>query len=114
MDPVIVASMIFTLVVLLMIGGFITLLPITRRLGTLIEAKIREKNVSREEPDLTPLLDAVRSLEAEVRRMNERQEFTESLLAGRVQQPASVAGHSTAAADLPVAGPDRTLPGSHQ
>jgi len=113
MDPVIVASMIFTLVVLLLIGGFVTLLPITRRLGTLIEAKIREKDVVREEPDLMPLLDAIRSLESEVRRMNERQEFTESLLAGRAQRAPSP-GHPTSAADLPAAVPDRTLPGSRE
>lgn len=84
MDPVIIPSMIFTIAVIMLIGGFVTLFPVTRRLGAFLESKLREKEPpATQSPDLARLLDAIQGLESEVRRLNERQEFTERLLAGR-------------------------------
>jgi len=84
MDPVIIPSMIFTIAVIMLIGGFVTLFPVTRRLGAFLESKLRDKEPpATPAPDLARLLDAIQGLESEVRRLNERQEFTERLLAGR-------------------------------
>lgn len=83
MDPVIIPSMIFTIAVIMLIGGFITLFPVTRRLGAFLESKLRDKEPVTEPTDFARLLDAIQGLESEVRRLNERQEFTERLLAGR-------------------------------
>jgi hypothetical protein len=84
MDPMGIAGMIFTLIFIMLIGGFILLFPITKRLGLLLEAKVQERT----KPGLAPadaarLLEAVAALDAEVRRLAERQEFTERLVSGR-------------------------------
>ncbi|HET9983209.1 MAG TPA: hypothetical protein VFQ38_06470 [Longimicrobiales bacterium] len=85
MDPMALAGMIFTLILVVLIGGIIVLFPITKRLGLLLESKLQERG---KPPALAPadtarLLEAVAALEAEVRRLAERQEFTERLVSGR-------------------------------
>jgi hypothetical protein len=81
MDPNAVAGMIFTLLLFLLIGGFIVLLPLTRRLGALIESKAAEKKQDALPPQaIDELVNVIRDLETQVRRLAERQEFTEQLL----------------------------------
>jgi len=88
MDPYALGGMIFSLVMVLLIGGFIISYPITRRLGALMEESIRERRAGRLEQaqvaqlqgqldDLTRLLEGV---ERQVELMGERQDFTESLV----------------------------------
>ncbi|NIP58516.1 MAG: hypothetical protein GWM92_09515, partial [Gemmatimonadetes bacterium] len=43
MDPLIAASMIFTLILVVLIGGFIVLFPVTRRLGKALEVYLDQK-----------------------------------------------------------------------
>ena len=42
MDPVILAGMIFSIIVLLLVGGFVLLLPVSQRLGKVLDIWISE------------------------------------------------------------------------
>jgi hypothetical protein len=100
MDPNALAGMIFTVILSLLIGGFILLFPLSRRLGLLLEAKIQERKripgASVEE--LENLRSAIQSLEAEVRLLAERQEFTEQLVARKERQQLGAADPALTAA----------------
>ena len=81
MDPNALAGMAFTLILTVLVGGFILLLPISRRVGQLLESKLQEKKLP-ELPagELEDLQRSLNSLESEVRRVAERQDFIEKLL----------------------------------
>ena len=84
MDPNAVAGMIFTLIMILLIGGMILLYPLSRQLGKLLEQKVKTNTPER---DATAGIDAAElralllDLQAEVGRVAERQDFFEKLLA---------------------------------
>ena len=80
MDPELIPMMIFTVIVLAMFGGFILLLPITRRLGKFLEYRMTERTQLMEHEERDRLLRAIESLRDDVARLAERQEFTERLL----------------------------------
>ena len=80
MDPELIPMMIFTVIVLAMFGGFIVLLPITRRLGKFLEYRMTERTQLMENEERERLLKAIESLRDDVARLAERQEFTERLL----------------------------------
>lgn len=80
MDPVIIPSMIFCLVVIMLIGGFVLLAPLTRRLGVLLEHRMLAEDKAERAADVEALAQAVESLRYEVERLSDRQEFTEKLL----------------------------------
>jgi len=83
MDPMGLAGMAFTLLLAMLIGGFILLFPLSRRLGLLLEAKLNEKRGPAAVPpvEMRQLWDAVHMLESEVQQLGQRQEFIEKLLA---------------------------------
>ena len=81
MDPIALAGMIFTLVLVLIVGGFILLFPVSRRLGLFLEAKLKPASLASE--DTRKLWEAIHSLETELRRIADRQEFTERMLTER-------------------------------
>ena len=72
--------MIFTIVALVLIGGFIVLFPLTRRLGQFLEHRMAEASRPREIEDRANILKAIESLRADVAHLAERQTFTERLL----------------------------------
>ncbi|HKJ03908.1 MAG TPA: hypothetical protein VJ997_15685 [Longimicrobiales bacterium] len=80
MDPEIIPMMIFTIIILAMLGGFILLLPITRRLGKFLEYRMTERTRLMENQEKEALLRAIESLRDDVAHLAERQEFTERLL----------------------------------
>ena len=80
MDPAIVPMMVFTVVVLLLIGGFILLLPLTRRLGAFLEHRMLAEDRAKQSADVEALAKAVDALRDEVERLSDRQDFTEKLL----------------------------------
>lgn len=82
MDIIPLAGMVFSLLMVLIIGGFILLFPVARRLGRLLELRIEERRAGESLPmaELEDLLRVVEGLNAEVERLRERQEFTERLL----------------------------------
>jgi len=84
MDPNALMGMIFTLVLTMLIGGFILLYPLTRRLGQLLESRVSQGEASESlQGDVRRLAQTVESLELELRSLRERQEFTEKVLATR-------------------------------
>lgn len=86
MDSNALAGMIFTLVLTGLIGGFILIHPLTKRLGALMESKLRAEKDGAPAAEVRKLAEAVRSLEMEVRSLRERQEFTDKLLAPRERE----------------------------
>lgn len=86
MDETAVAGMIFSLLVTAMIGGFILLFPLSRRLGDYLQYRMR-KSEAVGPPELRELQETVRSLQQRLRTLEERQEFLESLAAG-AERPA--------------------------
>lgn len=80
MDPEMIAVMIFFLVALAMIGGFVLLIPIARTLGRYLESRMTQKGRIEDQERTELLLRAVESLRDDVARLAERQDFTERLL----------------------------------
>ena len=102
MDIIPLAGMLFSLLMVLVIGGLILLFPISRRLGKFLEIRIDE----RMEWDTLPkdafneLMDVVEELQSEVARLKDRQQFVERLLEpGRRPEGARLEGPSEEAAD---------------
>lgn len=84
LDPVVVLGMLFSLIVLAMVGGFILLFPITRRLGAILEQRLNEKRpTSISSNQVRELEAAIQALRTDVDHLVERQEFAESLLQER-------------------------------
>lgn len=85
MDPVIIAGMIFSIVVLILIGGFTLLFPLSRQLAALLRRRLNEpshNSISRE--DAEKLAHAIQHLAVGMEALNERQDFVEKLLEGRL------------------------------
>ncbi|MHB1191846.1 MAG: hypothetical protein ACYC6F_02270 [Longimicrobiales bacterium] len=80
MDPEMIAGMIFVIILMAMIGGFIVLLPISRRLGQFLEYRMSSKGRIDDPEKMEVLLRAVESLRDDVAQLAERQDFTERLL----------------------------------
>lgn len=87
-DPVILLGMIFSIVVLLIIGGFIVSFPLFRRLGRLMDEwfvsrqheRLREQDLREVEDGLSEFRTRLEAMEDRLELLAERQEFTESLL----------------------------------
>lgn len=81
MDPMGLAGMVFTLILFLMIGGFILLYPLSRQLGRLLEQRLDEKrSPALDRGDVARLREALESLERQVQSLQDRQEFVEGML----------------------------------
>lgn len=85
MDPNALAGMLFVLVLAAMVGGFILLFPISRRLGRLLEERIGERkgNAALPTEEVRELRAGLQALQAQLEELVERQDFTESLLSER-------------------------------
>lgn len=91
MDPYAEAGMIFTLIMVLLGGGFILTFPITRRLGALMEESIRERRAARLdqgqvgelESTLSDVHRALEQMDGRMALLAERQDFVENLLSHR-------------------------------
>ena len=77
-----------------MSGAVILLRPITKRLGTYLEVLANERKAALSAPpvDDSRLVNVLESMEQRMRRLEERQAFTDALLAGR--KPAELPGRS--------------------
>ncbi|MGD8321039.1 MAG: hypothetical protein PVJ02_11300 [Gemmatimonadota bacterium] len=79
-EPMVIVAMIFTLIVLAMIGGFILLFPLSRQLSTLLHQRLQHGDAPPSDERVDALAQAVEMLSAEVERLADRQDFTERLL----------------------------------
>lgn len=88
MDPYALGGMIFSLIMVLIIGGFIVTFPILRRLGGLMEEYIRERRdtrldrgeLGRVEGELRHVSEALETVRRQLDLVHERQEFLEELV----------------------------------
>jgi hypothetical protein len=98
-------EMVFVLLLVMMVGGYILLYPIARRLGAVLEQSLtNQKGTGTGSADVAELRSAVRELQVELSRLEERQVFTESLLVERnsklVQPPSQARTAPAATGDL--------------
>ncbi len=82
MDPFILQAMIFSIVVIVLLGGFTLLFPLTRQLGKVLEKYLEDRTGGTNAEEVAALRRAVQALTGDVERLSERQEFTERLLEG--------------------------------
>ncbi len=80
LEPMAIVGMIFTLIVLVMIGGFILLFPLSRQLAALLHLRLERGDAPDQDAHIAQLTKALSSLQEEIDRLAERQEFTERLL----------------------------------
>lgn len=88
MDPNALAGMAFTLLLALMIGGFILLYPLSRRFAALMQSRMEERKTpppSLSETEVAALRESIEQLATELRRLTDRQDFMEKLLSHRVE-----------------------------
>lgn len=84
LDPVIAAGMIFALLMVLLIGGFIVLFPVTSRLGKALETYLEARKEEGGNPEeVVRLRRELRALRERVESMTEKQAFVEELLQER-------------------------------
>lgn len=84
MDPLIAASMIFSIIVLLVIGGFIVLFPLSRQLGKVLETWLSKQADARSvEGKLRETQEVLGQVIARLEAMEERHAFVEELLERR-------------------------------
>ncbi|GMV06873.1 MAG: hypothetical protein AMXMBFR53_31480 [Gemmatimonadota bacterium] len=76
-----VAPMVVGVVFILTVGGVALLRPIAKRVGDLLEIMAREKQQGLES-DVHQIRDLLETMNARLQLMEERQDFTERLLAG--------------------------------
>ena len=81
-----VAGMIFVLVLAAMIGTFILLIPLSRRLGQMIDLWLEDKRSAGRSEELDGLRRSVLALESEVSSLAERQQFIDQLLEGNQRE----------------------------
>jgi hypothetical protein len=78
------AGMIFSLLMALIVGGFVLMYPLTRRLGKLIELRLEERKSEQGGmpvvEEVERLRGVVEALQHEVAALAERQDFAERLL----------------------------------
>ena len=80
MDPDILALLILMVVLTLTVGGVLLLRPIAKRLGDIAELMLRE-NKGGTESELRRMGDLLETVDARMTLLEDRQDFTERLLA---------------------------------
>ena len=80
MDWEIIGPMIATIVFVLTVGGVLVLRPIAKRLGDIAELMLREKQEGAQ-GELRRIADVLETVSARMTLLEERQDFTERLLA---------------------------------
>jgi hypothetical protein len=95
MDPGSIAPMVMAMTLFITTGLVLILRPISKRLGSYLEVLAEERRrANAAPPDDTRVLNALENIERRMARLEERQAFTDALLAGR--KPAELAARSEA------------------
>lgn len=82
-----VAPMIVSIVLILTVGGVVLLRPLARRLGALLDVMVLEKSKTSGMEDRN-IGDAIEAMNDRLSLLEERQDFTERLIAGEGSSPA--------------------------
>lgn len=104
-DVTAIAGMVFSLLVLMMIGGCILLFPLTRRLGAYLEQRLEQGKGATDQGEIRQLRAAVGALQSEVERLAERQEFTDSLLSAPSRSSSGGLPHGSGAGSSKISPP---------
>ena len=80
MDWDLIAPLIMVVVLILTVGGVLLLRPIAKRLGDIVELMLREKREGAE-GELRRMGDLLENVDARMTLLEERQDFSERLLA---------------------------------
>jgi hypothetical protein len=83
MNPGDVAPMVMAVTLFVVTGGVLVLRPITKRLGAYLEVLAEQKRQTPQVQDDPRVLAALENIERRMARLEERQAFTDALLAGR-------------------------------
>lgn len=85
MDPILPLLMIFTLVAIVITGGFILLIPLSRQLARFLALRMQNKIGIGEgvELELGRLRAAIEAVDQKLHIVSERQEFLEKILESR-------------------------------
>ena len=85
-------ALMIPITLIVVVGAVLLLRPLTTRLGTLLEAIALEKKRALDAPDSARLRETIAALEHRIALLEERQNFTESLLtSGNHRTPATLA-----------------------
>ena len=77
-----IAPMLVAITLILTAGGVAILRPLTKRVGELLEIMAKEKRQPRQAPPETQrMVELMESMHTRLERLEERQDFTDSLLA---------------------------------
>ncbi len=84
MDPMALMGMLFVLIVVAMVGGFILLAPLFRRLGAVLEHWLNERGKANQigPGEFGRIREEVATLRDEMEALANRQDFVEKLLEG--------------------------------
>src|SRR5688572_28290889 len=86
MDNDAIAGMIFTLVLILLVGGFNLVYPLRRRFAALLEKRMEGKDAAQpSHADLDAMRQGIADLSSQVDRLADRQDFMEKLLSQRIE-----------------------------
>ena len=83
MNPGDVAPMVMAVTLFVVTGGVLVLRPIAKRLGAYLEVLAEQKRTAPQVQDDPRVLAALENIERRMARLEERQAFTDALLAGR-------------------------------
>ena len=84
MDPAqleLIAPMVIAVILTLTVGGVILLKPLSNKLGNLLEAMAKEKSQPQVSGDLERVHDILDTINGRLSLLEERQDFTDALLA---------------------------------
>lgn len=108
MDPIVIGGMVFSLVMVVLLGTFVLLYPLSRQLATLVRKRLQDpgfgNTITRE--DAEKLAQAIQQLATGMEALNERQDFLEQLLEGRSRNQAQLPPTPSAPETLPPPDPN--------
>ncbi len=113
MDPSVIGAMVFTLVMVVLLGSFVLLYPLSRQLANLVRRRLQDpgfgNTITRE--DAEKLAQAIQQLATGMEALNERQDFLEQLLEGRSRAQAQLPPTTPTPAPAPApANPGTVVP----
>jgi hypothetical protein len=80
MNPSDIAPMVIGLTLIVVTGGVLVLRPLAKRLGDYLEVLVSSRKAERSLPSDSRLVEVVERLEERVRFLEQRQDFTDSML----------------------------------
>jgi hypothetical protein len=90
MDPTMFAIMGFFLLAIILTGGFVLLIPLSRQLARFLDYRLQEKTgagSSKIEGELRQLRTLVEGIEKRLQTVSDRQDFVEKVLESRETDP---------------------------